>query len=92
MQASEHALLLVRGQFAFTIGMHIVLAAFTMGLANFLVVLEALWLRTRRRVHGRVQLLVEALFAHHCRWRGDRYPDGVRVRLHWGACPARPVQ
>ncbi|AAM41934.1 cytochrome ubiquinol oxidase subunit I [Xanthomonas campestris pv. campestris] len=51
MQASEHALLLVRGQFAFTIGMHIVLAAFTMGLANFLVVLEALWLRTRRRVY-----------------------------------------
>ena len=51
MQASEHALLLVRGQFAFTIGMHIVLAAFTMGLANFLMVLEALWLRTRRRVY-----------------------------------------
>lgn len=51
MQASEHALLLVRSQFAFTIGMHIVLAAFTMGLANFLMVLEALWLRTRRRVY-----------------------------------------
>ncbi|MCW1978252.1 cytochrome ubiquinol oxidase subunit I [Xanthomonas campestris] len=63
MQASEHALLLVRGQFAFTIGMHIVLAAFTMGLANFLMVLEALWLRTRRRVYMDVYNYWLKLFA-----------------------------
>ncbi|WDJ83881.1 cytochrome ubiquinol oxidase subunit I [Xanthomonas campestris] len=63
MQASEHALLLVRDQFAFTIGMHIVLAAFTMGLANFLMVLEALWLRTRRRVYMDVYNYWLKLFA-----------------------------
>ncbi|WOZ79351.1 cytochrome ubiquinol oxidase subunit I [Kosakonia sacchari] len=40
----ETALLLARGQFAFTIGFHIVLAAFSIGLAHFLMFLEAMWL------------------------------------------------
>jgi cytochrome bd ubiquinol oxidase subunit I len=42
---------LARSQFAFTIGLHIVLATFSIGLANYLMVLEALWLRTGRQVY-----------------------------------------
>ena len=45
------AVLLARAQFAFTIGFHIVLPAFTIGLASYLAVLEALWLATRRHVY-----------------------------------------
>lgn len=45
------AVLLARLQFAFTIGFHIVLPAFSIGLASYLMVLEALWLRTGRAVY-----------------------------------------
>ena len=44
------ALLLARIQFGFTISFHIVFPALTIGLASYLAVLEALWLRTHRRV------------------------------------------
>lgn len=49
----EHldALLLARLQFAFTIAFHIVLPAFTIGLASYLFVLNALWLTTKRQVY-----------------------------------------
>src|SRR5437667_5414790 len=40
--------LLARWQFAFTISFHIVFPAFTIGLASYLAVLEALWLATGR--------------------------------------------
>ncbi|MCZ3382105.1 cytochrome ubiquinol oxidase subunit I [Kosakonia sp. SOY2] len=46
----ETALLLARGQFAFTIGFHIVLAAFSIGLAHFLMFLEAMWLWRKQRL------------------------------------------
>lgn len=39
--------ILARIQFAFTISFHIIFPSFTIGLASFLFVLEALWLRTR---------------------------------------------
>jgi cytochrome bd ubiquinol oxidase subunit I len=42
------AILLARAQFAFTIGFHIVLPAFSIGLASYLAVLEGLWLFTGR--------------------------------------------
>ncbi len=42
---------LARAQFAFTIAFHIVLPAFSIGLASYLMVLEALWLRTKRQVY-----------------------------------------
>lgn len=42
------AFLLARIQFAFTISFHIIFPAITIGLASFLAVLEALWLKTRR--------------------------------------------
>ena len=42
----ETALLLARFQFAFTISFHFIFPAFTIGLASYLAVLEALWLKT----------------------------------------------
>jgi len=45
------ALLLARIQFGFTISFHIVFPALTIGLASYLAVLEALWLRTRDQVY-----------------------------------------
>jgi cytochrome bd-type quinol oxidase subunit 1 len=50
MDAIDSALMAARAQFAITISFHIVLAAFTIGLANFLLILEALWLRSGRQV------------------------------------------
>lgn len=44
MNDSDWVLLLSRGQFAVTMGMHITLAALTLGLAPFLVWFEARWL------------------------------------------------
>ncbi len=44
------ALHLARVQFAFTVMFHIVFPAISIGLASYLVVLEALWLRTGRAV------------------------------------------
>jgi cytochrome d ubiquinol oxidase subunit I len=40
------ALLLARIQFAFTISFHFIFPAFSIGLASYLMVLEALWLKT----------------------------------------------
>ena len=45
------ALSLARFQFAFTVTFHIVFPAFSIGLASYLAVLEALWLRTGREVY-----------------------------------------
>jgi cytochrome d ubiquinol oxidase subunit I len=45
-----NALGLARAQFAFTMSFHIVFPAFSIGLASYLAVLEALWLSTGREV------------------------------------------
>ena len=45
------AIMLARAQFAFTVGFHIVLPAFSIGLASYLAVLEGLWLSTGRQVY-----------------------------------------
>ncbi len=45
------AVLLARAQFALTVGFHIVLPAFSIGLASYLAVLEILWLLTRWQVY-----------------------------------------
>ncbi|WP_420404304.1 cytochrome ubiquinol oxidase subunit I [Nisaea sp.] len=42
---------LARIQFAFTVSFHIVFPAFSIGLASYLAVLEALWLKTGRQVY-----------------------------------------
>ena len=44
------AITLARLQFAFTVSFHIIFPAFTIGLASYLAVLEALWLYTGRDV------------------------------------------
>jgi cytochrome bd-type quinol oxidase subunit 1 len=51
MESVEWGLMAARTQFAVTISFHIVLAAFSIGLANFLLVLEALWLWRRQQVY-----------------------------------------
>ena len=51
MENVESALMAARMQFAITISFHIVLAALSIGLANFLMILEALWLKTGRQVY-----------------------------------------
>ena len=48
----EWALLLARAQFAFTVSFHFLFPAFSIGLASFLAVLEALWLKTGRGVYA----------------------------------------
>ncbi len=49
--ADFDAVFLARLQFAFTIGFHIVLPAFSIGLASYLMVLEGLWLRTGKSLY-----------------------------------------
>src|SRR3984893_336442 len=44
------AVVLARAQFAFTMSFHIVFPAFSIGLASYLAVIEALWLWTGREV------------------------------------------
>ena len=45
------ALILARMQFAFTVAFHIVFPAFSIGLASYLAVLEARWLKTGRELY-----------------------------------------
>src|SRR3712207_8029696 len=45
------AVLLARIQFGFTIAFHIIFPSFTIGLASWLVLLEAQWLRTRNALY-----------------------------------------
>jgi cytochrome d ubiquinol oxidase subunit I len=47
----DTALLLARIQFAFTVSFHFIFPAFSIGLASYLAVLEALWLRTGKPVY-----------------------------------------
>ena len=46
-----YAVFLARIQFGFTIGFHIVFPVFSIGLASYLAVLEALWLKTGRELY-----------------------------------------
>ena len=48
---SLDAVLLSRLQFAFTIGYHILWPAYTIGISGFIVVLNLLWLATRKQVY-----------------------------------------
>ncbi|MES2662339.1 MAG: cytochrome ubiquinol oxidase subunit I [Pseudomonadota bacterium] len=45
------ALVLARIQFAFTVSFHFIFPAFSIGLASYLAVLEALWLKTKKEVY-----------------------------------------
>jgi cytochrome d ubiquinol oxidase subunit I len=57
------ALLLARAQFAFTISFHFLFPAFTIGLASFLAMLEALWLRTGSGVYANLYRYWLKIFA-----------------------------
>src|SRR5678809_117275 len=61
--ASLDALMLARIQFGFTISFHIIFPALTIGLASYLVVLEALWLRTKHQVYRDLYLFWSKVFA-----------------------------
>jgi cytochrome d ubiquinol oxidase subunit I len=51
MTATVTALNLARAQFAFTVSFHFIFPSFSIGLASYLAVLEALWLKTGKPVY-----------------------------------------
>jgi cytochrome d ubiquinol oxidase subunit I len=55
--------LLARWQFAFSISFHILFPAFTIGLAAWIVVLEALWLRSGSTVYANLSRFWTRIFA-----------------------------
>jgi cytochrome d ubiquinol oxidase subunit I len=55
--------LLARLQFAFSIAFHILFPAFTIGLAAWLVVLEAIWLKRGSALHGDLSRFWTRIFA-----------------------------
>jgi cytochrome d ubiquinol oxidase subunit I len=57
------AVFLSRLQFAFTISFHIIFPSFTVGLASYLAVLEASWLRTGKEVFRNLYLFWVKIFA-----------------------------
>jgi cytochrome d ubiquinol oxidase subunit I len=57
------AVFLSRLQFAFTISFHIIFPSFTIGLASYLAVLEALWLKTDKEVFRNLYLFWVKIFA-----------------------------
>jgi cytochrome d ubiquinol oxidase subunit I len=63
MMRDSDALLLARIQFAFTVAVHIIFPAITIGLASYLVVLEGAWLRTRDEVYRSLYLFWSKAFA-----------------------------
>ncbi len=56
-------LLLSRIQFAFTISFHIIFPSFTIGLAAWLMVLEALWLKTGKPIYADISRQWTKIFA-----------------------------
>ncbi|MCW8869419.1 MAG: cytochrome ubiquinol oxidase subunit I [Proteobacteria bacterium] len=56
-------LILARIQFGFTVSFHIIFPAFTIGLASFLTVLEAMWLKTDKPVYKRLYKFWVKVFA-----------------------------
>ena len=63
MSDVEATVLLARIQFGFTIAFHIIFPAFTIGLASYLAMLEALWLKTGREVFHDLYRFWVKLFA-----------------------------
>lgn len=60
---SLDAVLLARIQFAFTVAFHIIFPAFTIGLASFLAVVEAQWMRTKKDVYAEIYTFWVKIFA-----------------------------
>lgn len=51
VDVNHFAFMLARAQFGFTIAFHILLASFSIGLSSFLMVLEGLWLWTKKPIY-----------------------------------------
>lgn len=63
MLETSDVLLLARLQFAFTISAHIIFPAISIGLANYLAVLEGLWLQTGKLVYRELFFFWSKIFA-----------------------------
>ncbi len=63
MLETSDVLVLARLQFAFTISAHIIFPAISIGLANYLAVLEGLWLRTGKLVYRELYFFWSKIFA-----------------------------
>src|SRR6202165_4222282 len=63
MPQTSDVLVLARLQFAFTISAHIIFPAISIGLANYLAVLEGLWLRTGKLVYRELFFFWSKIFA-----------------------------
>jgi len=63
MMALIDPILLARIQFAFTISFHFIFPSFSIGLASYLMVLEALWLRTGNGVYANLYRYWLKIFA-----------------------------
>jgi cytochrome d ubiquinol oxidase subunit I len=63
MSGTVTALNLARAQFAFTVSFHFIFPAFSIGLASFLAVLEALWLKTGKSVYDNLYRYWIKIFA-----------------------------
>jgi cytochrome bd ubiquinol oxidase subunit I len=63
MTGTETALNLARAQFAFTVSFHFIFPSFTIGLASYLAVVEALWLKTARPVYDNLYRYWVKIFA-----------------------------
>jgi cytochrome bd ubiquinol oxidase subunit I len=63
MLETSDVLLLARLQFAFTISVHIIFPAISIGLASYLAVLEGLWLRTAKLVYRELFFFWSKIFA-----------------------------
>ncbi|MFZ1906356.1 MAG: cytochrome ubiquinol oxidase subunit I [Steroidobacteraceae bacterium] len=63
MPETSDVLVLSRLQFAFTISAHIIFPAISIGLANYLAVLEGLWLRTGKWVYRQLFFFWSKIFA-----------------------------
>ncbi len=57
------AVILARAQFAFTVSFHFIFPSFSIGLASYLFVLEALWLKTGRGVYANLYRYWLKIFA-----------------------------
>jgi len=63
MLETSDVLILARLQFAFTISAHIIFPAISIGLANYLAVLEGMWLRTGKLVYRELFFFWSKIFA-----------------------------
>jgi cytochrome bd ubiquinol oxidase subunit I len=55
--------ILARIQFAFTVSFHIIFPTMSIGLASFLAVIEALWLKTKNPVYVQIYKFWLSIFA-----------------------------